>query len=229
MNLDEVIRELREMADPANLAGQARFGIEVTSSLGVSMTRLRPLARRIGKDHLLAQQLWSSGIREARILATLVEDPVRVTPEQMERWAGDFSSWEVVDAACCNLFDRTAHRFDKAAEWAGRDEEFVKRAAFSLMAGIAVHDRGASDEQLAALLSLVEAEACDPRNFVRKAVSWALRQIGKRSPALNAEAIASAERIAGFDCKPARWVASDALRELRSPQVQERLRQGAQA
>lgn len=219
----DVMDELHRMADPANLPGQARFGIDVSHSLGISMTQLRPLARRIGKDHGLAQALWDSGVREARILATLVDEPKSVTPEQMDSWAAEFTSWEVVDACSCNLFDRTEHRYAKAVEWAGRDEEFVKRAGFSLMAGIAVHDRRASDAQLMELLEVVEREACDGRSFVRKAVNWALRQIGKRNQKLNDAAIRTAERIAALECKGARWVASDALKELRSPQVQRRL------
>lgn len=214
---------LRAMANPSNLSGQARFGIDISNSLGISMTQLRPLAREIGKDHALALALWESGVREARILASLVDDPRQVTPEQMESWAADFASWEVVDAACCNLFDRTEHRYAKALEWAGREEEFVKRAGFSLMAGIAVHDRRATDEQLTALLPVIERESCDRRNFVRKAVNWALRQIGKRNQSLNVAAIAAAERIEAMECRGAHWVASDALKELRSPQVQRRL------
>lgn len=223
MLYQDVMDELHLLADPTNLPGQARFGIDVSSSLGISMAQLRPLARRIGKDHVLAQALWGSGVREARILASLVDDPKQVTREQMDSWAAEFSSWEVVDACSCNLFDRTEHRYAKAVEWAGREEEFVKRAGFSLMAGIAVHDRRGSDEQLMELLEIIEREACDGRNFVRKAVNWALRQIGKRNHALNEAAIKTAERIAALECKGARWVASDALKELRSPQVQQRL------
>lgn len=223
MDHKEVLGELRAMANPSNLPGQARFGIDISNSLGISMTGLRPLARRIGKDHDLALALWRTGVREARILASLIDDPEQVTLEQMDAWAAGFTSWEVVDACCCNLFDRTEHRYVKAAEWAGAEPEFTKRAAFSLMAGIAVHDRGAADEQLLALLPLIQREACDPRNFVRKAVNWALRQIGKRNSGLNLAAISTAELIAGMDCRGAGWVASDALRELRSPQVQQRL------
>lgn len=214
---------LYAMADPSNLEGQARYGIDVSNSLGISMTQLRPLAREIGTDHSLALELWETRVREARILATLVDDPDQVTAEQMEAWASGFASWDVVDACCCNLFDRTGLRFDKAVEWAGREEEFVKRAGFSLMAGIAVHDRKATDEQLIALLPVIQRESCDPRNFVRKAVNWALRQIGKRNLRLNEAATAAAETIATLECKGARWVAADALRELRSPQVQQRL------
>lgn len=229
MTFEQVMAELHAMADPSNLHGQARFGIDVSGSLGISMSRLRPLGRRIGRNHDLALALWSSGVREARILATLVDDPQRVTEAQMEEWAAAFNSWEVVDAACCNLFDRTGYRYSKAVEWAGREEEFVKRAGFAMMAGIAVHDHGAPDDALAALLPVIEREACDRRNFVRKAVNWALRQIGKRNLVLNKAAVATAERIAALECKAAGWVASDALRELRSPEVQQRLIQRAQA
>lgn len=229
VNHEEVMDELRAAADPSNLPGQARFGIDISNSLGISMTGLRQLARRIGKDHDLALALWGTGVREARILASLVDDPKQVTPEQMDAWAADFASWEVVDACCCNLFDRTEHRYIKAVEWAGAEPEFTKRAGFSLMAGIAVHDRKAADEQLLALLPLIQREACDPRNFVRKAVNWALRQIGKRNSTLNLAAISTAKQIAGMDCSGAGWVASDALRELRSPQVQLRLSLKAKA
>lgn len=221
-----MMAELRAMAAPSNLEGQARFGIDVSSSLGISMSRIRPLARLAGKDHGLALALWDSGIREARILATLVDDPALVTEAQMEAWARDFRSWEVVDAACCNLFDRTSLRYEKAVEWAGREQEFVKRAGFSLMAGIAIHDKRAPDDRLRALLPVIRREACDRRNYVRKSVSWALRQIGKRNPALNRAAIEAAEAISALECKGAGWVASDALKELRSPQVQQRLRFG---
>lgn len=220
---DQVMEELRAMAEPSNLEGQARFGIDISGSLGISMSRIRPLARRIGRDHGLALHLWDSGIREARILATLVDDPALVTEDQMEAWARDFRSWEVVDAACCNLFDRTPFRYAKAVEWAGREEEFVKRAGFSLMAGIAVHDKKAPDDRLLELLPVIRRESCDRRNFVRKSVNWALRQIGKRNPALNRAAIEAAEAISAMGCKGAGWVASDALKELRSAQVQQRL------
>ncbi len=223
MTYEQVVEELRSMADPSNLEGQDRFGIDISTSLGISMTHLRSLARRIGKHHELALRLWDSGIREAQILATLVDDPRHVTPEQMEEWAQQFHSWDVVDAACCNLFDRTQYRYTKAVEWAGREEEFVKRAGFSLMAGIAVHDRKAANQELIDLLPIIQRESCDRRNFVRKAVNWALRQIGKRNIELNRAAIETGERIADMECRGAHWVASDALKELQSPQVQRRL------
>ncbi|MEX0789924.1 MAG: DNA alkylation repair protein, partial [Actinomycetota bacterium] len=199
MDFERAMDELRAMADPSNLPGQARFGIDISNSLGISMTRLRPLARSFGKDHELALALWESGVREARMLASLVDDPAQVTVEQMDNWAAGFSSWEVVDACCCNLFDRTEHRYLKAVEWAGAEPEFVKRAGFSLMAGIAVHDRNAEDGQFLALLPLIARESCDHRKLVRKAVNWSLRQIGKRNLALNKAAISSGQQIASMD------------------------------
>jgi 3-methyladenine DNA glycosylase AlkD len=223
MQYEQVRARLDELADPTQLEGQARFGIDVSNSLGISMPALRELARETGRDHGLAQELWSSGIREARILAALVDDPASVTEDQMEAWAGEFSSWEVVDACCCNLFDRTGYAYPKAIEWSHRDEEFVKRAAFSLMAGLAVHDKKAGSGDFAEFFAAIEREACDGRNFVKKAVNWALRQIGKRNLELRAAAIEVAERIAALDCRAAKWVASDALRELRSPQLETRL------
>ncbi len=184
---------------------------------------MRRLAREIGTDHRLAEELWNTGVHEARILASMVDDPKQVTNDQMERWAGDLDSWDVCDQCCSNLFDRTDHAWQKAVEWSGRDEEFVKRAGFALMACLAVHDKAATNEAFLGLLPLIEREADDPRNYVKKAVSWALRQIGKRSLRLNAEAIQEAKRILKKDTPPARWIARDALRELQGEAVQGRL------
>ena len=223
MDADEVLTQLRSVGNPRNREGMARYGINVESALGVSVTELRKLARRLGRDHRLASGLWKTGVHEARILAALVDEPEKVTPAQMERWARGFDSWDLCDQVCSNLFDRTPFAYEKATEWAGRDEEFVKRAGFALMAALAVHDKEADDEDLAAFLPIIEREADDERNFVKKAVDWALRQIGKRSRALNLAAIASAESIATMDSRAARWIARDALRELRSEAVQSRL------
>jgi len=223
MQYEQVRARLEELADPSQLEGQARFGIDVSHSLGIGMPALRQLAREAGRDHDLAERLWSSGIREARILAALVDDPASVTEDQMEAWAGEFSSWEVVDACCCNLFDRTSHAYSKAVEWSRREEEFVKRAGFSLMAGLAVHDKKANNRDFEEFFAAIEREACDGRNFVKKAVNWALRQIGKRNLELRAGAIAVAERVGAMDCRAAKWVASDALKELRNPQLETRL------
>lgn len=209
------------MANPSDLEGMARYGIATDRALGgIGLPRLRAMAKRIGRDHSLAAELWASGIHEARILAALVDDPGQVTEHQMEIWAADFDSWDIVDGVCGSLFDRTPYAYDKAIEWSGREEEFVKRAGFSLMCALVVHDKAAPDDAFRRFFPLIEREAGDPRNFVRKAVNWALRQIGKRNRTLNREAIDVAERIHETGPRPARWVASDALRELRSEKVQ---------
>ena len=223
MDCEEVLRRLQRMADPSNLAGQARYGIDTSRSLGISAPELRSLAREIGRDHDLAVALWESGIREARLLAALVDDPARVTPEQMDAWAAEFASWDVVDTCCCNLFDRTTFAYSKAIEWAKREEEFVRRAGFALMACLAVHDKKAADGDFEPFFAAIEEQSCDGRNFVRKAVNWALRQIGKRNLQLRDRAIEVAERVRTRDCRAAKWVASDALRELRSPKLEARL------
>jgi 3-methyladenine DNA glycosylase AlkD len=218
------VAELRSLGDPAARKGQARFGIQTRRALGISMPKLRTIARREGRDHDLALALWASGIHEARILAALVDEPTAVTEAQMEGWAGQFDSWDLVDQCCGGLFDRTPWAYSKAVEWAGRPEEFVKRAGFSLMAQLAVHDKLAPDDRFRQFLPFIEREAGDPRNFVKKAVNWALRGIGKRSLALNAEAVEIALRIQAGRAGVARWVASNALRELRNQQVVARIR-----
>ena len=223
MRSSDVIEELRSLGDPAGREGMARFGINPAQALGIRIPRLRAVARRVGRDHRIAAELWASGIHEARILAAFVDDPKQVTPEQMEAWAGDFDSWDLCDQWCSGLFDRTPYAHEKAAAWSGRPEEFVKRAGFALMAALAVHDKRAPDAAFEAFLLLIEREAGDPRNFVRKAVNWALRQIGKRNATLNARAVQTAERILQGEGRSARWVASDALRELRSEAVRRRL------
>jgi 3-methyladenine DNA glycosylase AlkD len=220
----QIENELRSLGDPSAREGQARFGIQTRRALGISMPKLRAIARREGKDHELALALWASGIHESRILAALVDDPAAVTEAQMEEWAGEFDSWDLVDQCCGALFDRTPWAYPKAVEWAGRREEFVKRAGFSLMAQLAVHDKRAPDERFHRFLPIIEREAADPRNFVKKAVNWALRGIGKRSLALNALAVETAIRIQARGTGAARWVASDALRELRNAQVVARIR-----
>jgi 3-methyladenine DNA glycosylase AlkD len=181
------------------------------------------MARKIGKNHKLAQQLWSTGILEARGIAALVDEPSRVTEKQMEQWVKDFDNWAVCDRCCMNLFDKTIFAWKKAVEWSRRKEEFEKRAAFSLMAVLAVHDKKAEDKRFLSLLPIIRREAVDDRNFVRKAVNWALRQIGKRNLALNKKAIQTAKEIQGLDSRSARWIAADALRELTSVAVHRRL------
>jgi 3-methyladenine DNA glycosylase AlkD len=220
---DDVLGRLKALANPARLPGMARNGIEVSNALGVPIPSLRAIARTTGRDHALALALWRTGVHEARILASMVDEPARVTIQQMNGWASSFDSWDVCDQVCTNLFDRTDHAVDRATAWSARPQEFVRRAAFATIAGLAVHRRDLSDDEVRALLDLVESAADDDRKYVRKAVSWALRQIGKRNGELNAEAIATAERIGSRRTRSSRWIAADALRELTSEPVQRRL------
>ena len=210
----EIVAQLRRIGTARNREGIKRFGIYVGNAVGVSVTDLRKMGRLLGRDHKLSQELWRSGVHEARILASIVDEPSRVTEAQMERWVRDFDSWDLCDQVCGNLFDKTPFAYDKAAEWSERRPEFQKRAGFALMACLAWHDKDASDARFRGFLPLIEREAGDDRNFVKKAVNWALRQIGKRSPGLRRSAIASAKRIAKQGSRSARWIASDALREL---------------
>jgi 3-methyladenine DNA glycosylase AlkD len=212
----EIIAELEAHANPANVAGMARYGIATERALGVPIPVLRGLAKRAGMDHRLAGTLWASGIHEARILATMVEDPARMTSAQMDRWARGFDSWDVCDQACQNLFRYTPFACAKAVQWSGAAPEFVRRAGFSLMAGLAAQRREMKGAQFEAFLKIVAGAATDDRNMVKKAVNWALRQIGKRNARLLQKAIATAEKIERLDSRSARWIAKDALRELRS-------------
>jgi 3-methyladenine DNA glycosylase AlkD len=192
----------------------ARFGIRPAHPLGISVTTLRRIARGLGRDHSLALSLWESGLHEARLLATMIDEPSLVTRAQMDRWARSFDSWDLCDQACMNLFDRTPFAWVMALRWSTRRAEFVKRAGFALMASLAVHDKEAADSAFEPFFVAIEREAGDDRNFVRKAVSWALRQIGKRNPELRRRAVEVAERVRSQGSRSARWIASDALREL---------------
>jgi 3-methyladenine DNA glycosylase AlkD len=231
-----ILAELRASGSEKNREGMARYGINVGQAFGVSVYELRKVAKRLGTDHDLALALWATGNHEARLLAAFVDHPAQVTGRQMDAWAGDFDSWDICDQACTSLFDQSEPAWAKAAEWARRDEEWVKRGGFALMAGLAVHDKAATDRAFTKLFPLIARAASDDRNFVKKAVNWALRNIGKRNRALNRAAIACAEKIlatanhrAGGErggdrgTRAARWVASDALRELRSAKMQARL------
>jgi len=223
MKTKDVVRQLKSMANPRNVEGMARFGISSNNTLGISIYDLRPMAKRIGKDHKLAAELWSTGIHEARLLAGFIDEPKKVTERQMEAWAAEFDSWDVVDQACSNLFDQTEFAYSKAVEWSGRKEEFVKRAGFVLMAALSVHDKKAQDNAFERFFPIIARESTDERNFVKKAVNWALRQIGKRNLPLNKKAVKVAEEISSIDSKSARWIAADALRELKSDKVRKRL------
>ena len=202
----------------------SRFGIQTTKAFGVSIPNLRELATDIGMSHGLALMLWKTEVHEARILAGMIDDPTKIDEDQMEDWAGDFDSWDVVDGSCGNLFDRTSFAVKKAHEWSARNEEYVKRAGFVLMAELAVHDKNAPNSTFLEFLPDIVRESSDDRNFVKKAVNWALRQIGKRNLALNKAAITSARKIQMMDSRTAKWVAADSLRELMSAPVQKRLR-----
>jgi 3-methyladenine DNA glycosylase AlkD len=229
--LNAVMDELAAQASAEGRAGMARYGINVASAFGVSVYELRRMAKRVGTDHDLAVALWDTGNHEARLLAGMVDDPAAVTESQMDQWAAAFDSWDICDQVTSNLFDKTPFAYDKVREWSAAGDEWVKRAAFATAAALAVQDKKAPDERFLPLLELVRREAGDGRNFVKKAVNWALRNIGKRNAALHAAAIETAEAIlaaadalAAVDrrdpaARSARWVARDALRELRSDKV----------
>lgn len=212
--LETIIARLKSQANPQNVKGMARYGICTTNTLGVPVPVLRELAKTNKRNHPLALDLWKSCIHEARILAAFVDDPQQVTERQMEEWALDFDSWDVCDQVCCHLFDRTPFAYEKAAAWALREEEFVKRAGFVLMAGLATHDKKAGNDTFAPFFELIKSQSADDRNFVKKAVNWALRQIGKRGPGLHADSLRLCEELILSDSKAARWIGRDALHEL---------------
>ena len=214
MTSDEIIALLQQHASPQNVQGMARFGIRPTHALGIAIPTLRSLAKKIGKDHSVALALWDTGIHEAKILASMIAEPRLVSQEQMEAWVNAFDSWDVCDQVCGNLFDKTPYAYQKALEWCQREPEYVRRAGFVLMAELAVHDKQASDDQFLPFFPLIKQYAVDERNFVKKAVNWALRQMGKRNSHLRAVAIQWAEQIKHLDSKAARWIARDALNEL---------------
>ena len=201
----------------------ARYAIPSDGAFGVTVGAMRAYAKKLGHDHALALALWEDGHYEARMLACFVDDPALVTPAQMDRWCRDFDNWAICDTACFQLFDRTPHAWKKVAAWAPRREEFVRRGAFALLASIALHDKQAADAPFLRSLRLVERAAPDERNFVKKAVSWALRSIGRRNAVLNGASIEVAERLAASSKPAARWVGKDALRELTSASVKKRL------
>jgi 3-methyladenine DNA glycosylase AlkD len=219
-----VLRQLKSLSNPENVAGMARFGINPKNTYGIPIPVLRRIARTLGSDHELALQLWKSEIHEARILAALIDVPERVRSQQMELWVKDFDSWDVCDQCCSNLFYMTVHATRKAVEWSSREEEFVKRAGFTLMAALAVHDKKATDRKFIKFLKIIERQSDDERNYVKKSVNWALRQIGKRNIRLNKAAITTANQIRRRNSKASHWIAADALRELLGPKVQKRLR-----
>ena len=220
---NDILNRLKALYNPKAVEGMARYGINPENTYGISIPNLRKIARETGKNHALAQELWASGIHEARILASMIDDPKIATEEQLESWVKDFDSWDVCDQCCMNLFKKTGLAYRKADEWSESDEEFVKRAGFVLMACLAVSDKKAADKQFEVFLPIIRREASDNRNFVKKAVNWALRQIGKRNANLNRKAIETSKEIENLDSRSAKWIASDAIRELTSEPVRKRL------
>ena len=224
MQYNDIIRKLQKLSDPKAVAGMAKYGINPKNTYGVSIPNLRVIAKEIGTDHELALDLWASGIHEARILTGMIADPDMTTERVIDAWVKDFDSWDVCDQCCMNLFENTKFAYSKAIEWSASDKEFIKRAGFVMMARLAVSDKKAKDEKFLEFLGIIKKEADDSRNYVQKAVNWALRQIGKRNSALNSKAIEAAEEIQKMSMRSAKWIASDALRELKSEEVQARLK-----
>ncbi len=225
MQYKQIIKKLRSMANPKNIEGMARFGISSKNTLGVSIPVLRKMAAAIGRDQALALKLWGTGIHEARLLACFVADPQKTTNAQVEKWVRDVDSWDICDQFCTSFLDKTKFGHVKVRAWSKRKEEFVKRAAFSLIAGLAVHDKEADDAVFKKYLQVIKRQAADDRNYVKKAVNWALRNIGKRNVALNQAAIKTAKDIRKIDARAARWIAADALRELKNAKIQKRLKE----
>jgi len=224
MDVEGVVKKLRSHANPKNVEGMARFGINPKNTLGVNVPIMRKMAKEIKRDHALAQQLYKTQIHEARILASMIDEPKLVSEKQMDAWICDFDSWDVCDQTCMNLFWQTPFAYTKAVEWSKREKEFEKRAGFALMAVLAWKDKEADDKKIEVFLDHIKRASKDDRNYVKKAVNWALRQIGKRNPALNKKAIKVAREISKIDSKAAKWIAKDALRELESEKIQERLK-----
>jgi 3-methyladenine DNA glycosylase AlkD len=222
-NVDTVVARLRRLATKATRDGMARYGIPSDKAFGVRVGAMHKLAKELGRNHELALALWDTGWYEARMLACFVDDPASVTPAQMNRWCHDFDSWAICDTACFHLFDRTSHAWRKIEQWANRNDEFVKRAAFALLASVSVHDKNADDGKFADALTLIERAATDDRNFVKKGVNWALRCIGKRNAILNGLAVKLAAKLSDSANPAARWVGKDALRELTNSTTTRRL------
>jgi 3-methyladenine DNA glycosylase AlkD len=227
VNVDQILAILESLGVEEDRAGMTRFGINTEKAYGIRIPVLRKMAKEIGTNHELAQAVWDTGMHEARILASMIDDPKRVGEAQMEDWVKDFNSWDLCDQVCGNLFDKTELAFEKAVEWAQREEEFVKRAGFAIIAWEAFHVKTAPDSVFEDYFPIIVREATDERNFVKKAVNWALRNIGKRNLALNAKAIEVAQEIEQIEDKTAKWIAGDALRELTSEKVQTRLKKKA--
>lgn len=214
MTSEQIIASLKQYANAQAVEGMARFGSRPAQALGISIPTLRKMAKELGRNHTLALALWNSGIHEARILASMIAEPQLVSVQLMEEWVKDFDSWDICDQVCGNLFDKTPYAYQEAVQWCQQEKEFVRRAGFVMMAELAVHDKRAPDEAFTPFFSLIKRYADDERNFVKKAVNWALRQIGKRNSHLRSLALECAYEIQNRDSKTARWVAKDAIKEL---------------
>ena len=225
MKTNEILTILKAQANPINLKGMSRFGIDVTHALSISIPFLRKLAKNYKNEHSLAIELWNSGVHEARLLAAFIDDPAMVTDSQLEQWVYEFDSWDICDQTCSCLFDQTSFAYKKAFKWSSKEEEYVKRAGFVMMAALSVHDKEADDKEFIKFLSVIEKKSNDERNFVKKAVNWALRQIGKRNITLYNHAKETALRIREQNSKSARWIAIDALREFQNEKVIARIKQ----
>jgi 3-methyladenine DNA glycosylase AlkD len=224
MNIKEILKELKSFGKIKNIEGMRRFGISFDTAYGVPIPVLRNFAKKFKNEHKLAHKLWDSNVHEGKLLAAFIENPKDVTEVQMDRWVNDFYSWDICDQVCSNVFDKTPYAYEKAIEWSEMDKEFVRRAGFVMMAVLAVHDKKAVNKKFIQFFPLIESNSNDERNFVKKAVNWALRQIGKRNLQLNRKAISLAKKIKKQNSKSARWIASDALRELESETVINRLK-----
>ena len=224
MEYEDIIQELDLLSNPEDVKGMMRFGINSKKVYGVRIPELRRIAKEAGKNHELAAKLWDAGYNETKILASLIEDPKKVTEDQMDKWVIGFNSWDICDQCCNNLFHKSPYAYKKIFEWIERNEEFVKRAAFTLIAVLAVHDKKSDDNKFKQFFPLIIRESTENRNYVKKAVNWALRQIGKKNRNLNNESLNVAMQIQRIDDKSAKWIAADALRELRSEKIQERLK-----
>ncbi|MFH1409611.1 MAG: DNA alkylation repair protein [Nanoarchaeota archaeon] len=227
MNAQQIVTELKRQSNPKAREGMARYGIKVEKAFGVSIPTLRAIAKKTGRNQQLSLEIWNTGYHEARILAAMVGEPEKMTDALMEKWVHAFNSWDVCDQVILNLFRYTPFAWQKAVQWSLREEEFVKRAGYAMMAQLAVSDKKASDAMFVGLFPHIKRGAKDPRNMVKKAVNWALRQIGKRNLTLHKNAIVVGEKILKMPYPGAKWIAMDALRELRNPRQKQRLREKA--
>ncbi|MBI5808547.1 MAG: DNA alkylation repair protein [Ignavibacteriales bacterium] len=224
MTASEIILELKKHYNKRNVKGMARYGINVEKAFGLNVPFMRAFAKKIGKDHKLALELWKTGYHEARHIASMIDDPKLVSKSQMNKWVRDFNSWDICDGTCSNLFRKTPFTVEKILEWCEKKEEYLRRAGFSLLCYVAVHDKKRDDKDFLQFFPLIKKYSIDERNFVKKAVNWALRQIGKRSKFLNKEALKLAKEIQTLESKSAKWIADDAIRELTNPKILARIK-----